>query len=277
MWSHRRRDVGGLGVVVVLCALLAATGAWPGTDVSRDAAAEGFYFVQLTDTHLGDKDHDEKTRQVVERINGLPMPIAFVAHTGDIMADRMEDLSAVTNGLAILAGLKAPIHFVPGNHDILPKRHSETAQIYTNHFGGLLTRREYHGVVFLFLYTEPLAKAFDVPSYEPLTALEAELKAADGRPVVVFHHTPSVEDFYRNRMHAGWRRDLRDRWVALLNRYGVKAVIAGHFHRDEHHWLGDVPLYVCPAVAGYWGRQVTFRIYEYRDGHVGYRSQYAIP
>jgi hypothetical protein len=28
------------------------------------------------------------------------------------------------------------------------------------------------------------------------------------------------------------------------------------------------------SVAGYWGRQASFRLYEYRDGRVGYRTIY---
>jgi hypothetical protein len=51
-------------------------------------------------------------------------------------------------------------------------------------------------------------------------------------------------------------------------------VIAGHFHRDELHWVGDVPLFVCAPLAGYWGRQGSYRIYEYKDGRLGYRTQY---
>jgi UDP-2,3-diacylglucosamine pyrophosphatase LpxH len=62
--------------------------------------------------------------------------------------------------------------------------------------------------------------------------------------------------------------------VKLINSYNVKAVIAGHFHRDELHWLENVPLYVSSPVAGYWGRQATFRIYEYSNGKIGYRTQY---
>ena len=36
----------------------------------------------------------------------------------------------------------------------------------------------------------------------------------------------------------------------MVNGHNVKAVIAGHFHRDEHHWIGDVPLYVSDKFKG---------------------------
>jgi UDP-2,3-diacylglucosamine pyrophosphatase LpxH len=56
--------------------------------------------------------------------------------------------------------------------------------------------------------------------------------------------------------------------------YDVKAVITGHFHRDELHWVGGRPVFAAPPVAGYWGRQASFRLYEYRDGRLSYRTIY---
>ncbi len=61
-----------------------------------------------------------------------------------------------------------------------------------------------------------LAKSFSVSGYAPLKELDARLKQADGKPVIVFHHSPSVDDFYRNQMHAGWKKDIREQWIALL-------------------------------------------------------------
>jgi hypothetical protein len=37
--------------------------------VAQDATNAPFYFVQITDTHLGDRDSDGRTRQVVDAIN----------------------------------------------------------------------------------------------------------------------------------------------------------------------------------------------------------------
>ena len=104
--------------------------------------------------------------------------------------------------------------------------------------------------------------------------MEKYLAAADGKPIILFHHGLSVQDFYNNRFHEGWAETIKANWVKLVNKYNVKAVIAGHFHRDEFHWLGKGPLYVSPPVAEKGGRQACFRIYEYRDGKVGYTTQY---
>ncbi len=259
---------------VVLFTILLCAGVSAQTASDKNAAGNHFYFVQITDTHFGQEDHAKRARQVIQAVNKLPLEIQFVVHTGDITMDKLEDVPTRADALAAFKLLKQPVHYIPGNHDILRQKHAVTTQAYRDHFGELVTQKEYEGVVCLFIYTEPLAKDFSVSAYDALDELEKKLESSAGKPVLVFHHTPSVEDFYLNRMHPGWEKGVREQWIALLNRYDVKGVIAGHFHRDEHHWLGNVPLYICPPVAGYWGRQATFRIYEYKDGKIGYRTQY---
>ncbi|MCP4581155.1 MAG: hypothetical protein GY839_06020 [candidate division Zixibacteria bacterium] len=235
---------------------------------------EHFYFVQMTDTHFETGDNLERTQKAVELINDLPMDIKCVVHTGDITTDNLEDEELLDSGLTILGKLIVPIHHVSGNHDILPEKLELTSKIFKEKFGGLISQAEYSNVLFIFIYTEPLRKSFTVEGYQPLIQLEEYLQKSNGKPVILFHHASSVDDFYSNEFHTRWPREIKEQWERLINGYNVKAVIAGHFHRDEHHWLGDVPLYVSAPISGWWGRQATFRIYEYLNGKIGYRTQY---
>lgn len=255
-------------VVCLLIILPAALG------YAGDPQDDSLYFVQITDTHFGVLRHSNIAETIVDQINRLPFAIKCVVHTGDIMADNIDDQGAVDRSRRILQRLKVPIHYLPGNHDIDPDNLEATHQAYLENFGGLVTRTEYRGVVFLLIYTEPLRTHIVLDDYQPLVQLEAHLKSSSGKPVIVFHHAPSIGSFYKNTRHRGWKKEIREEWVRLLNAYGVKAVIAGHFHRDEHHWLGRVPLYISSAMAPYWGRQPTFRLYEYRNGKISYRTQY---
>ncbi len=233
-----------------------------------------FYFAQITDTHFGSRDHLKRTRKIVQQLNALPMKIACVVHTGDIVADRIDDVGLVKKSLALMSGITAPLHYVPGNHDILEDKLQATVPLYRAAFGDLITSVQYHGVVFLFVYTEPLRKSFAVDGYRPLVQLRKQLEQAGGKPVILFHHAPSVKNLYNNKVYRGWRADVETQWIELLNAHNVKAVITGHYHRDEFHWLGRVPLYVGPPVAGYWGRQASYRVYEYDNGKVSYSTQY---
>jgi 3',5'-cyclic AMP phosphodiesterase CpdA len=271
---------------ILLAALVLAAiplGAWlgglqaqPASPIVAATEDVHFHFVQISDLHFGPPEHFERNRDVVKRINALPMDLACVLVTGDVFSDGILNDALRKTAVDTLNGLEPPIHYVPGNHDIVRKsgKLKATTEAWTRDFGPLASKAEHHGVVFLMVYTEPLAKSFEQPGFDPLAWLEAELKAAGEKPVIIVHHTPSVPDFYRNRMHEGWKLQMRRQWERLVNSANVKGVIAGHFHRAEQHWVGDVPLYVAPSVAGFWGRQGSYRIYEYRNGRLAYRTQY---
>jgi len=241
-------------------------------------ADNSFYFVQITDTHLGIPGNMPRTGKVVEAVNALPMEIVCVVHTGDIIDRRMQGAEGLfSDSLSVFRGLKPRIHFLPGNNDIRlgdPASSRRDRDNYERYFGSLISRAEYRGVIFLFAYTDPLRQSVAMAGYDPIAALEKYLDATKGKPVILFHHGPSVENFYNNKFHGAWAEKVREKWVKLINQYNVKAVITGHFHRDEFHWLGKVPLYVSPPVAKKWGRQACFRIYEYKDGRISYTTQY---
>lgn len=237
-------------------------------------------FVQITDTHFGDTGHYDRTADIVNRINHLPFDIRCVVHTGDIFSDSILRDNVVRRGQAILKKIKPPTYYLPGNHDILRKRGETTlratAEAYGKHFGPLNHKAEHDGVLFLFAYTEPLAKGFDLPGCDTLEWLEKELQTAGDKPVLLFHHRPSCEDFYNNKVHPGWPTKIRNRWVELVGSANVRGVITGHFHRDEYHWLGHVPLFVAGPVAGFWGRQGTYRVWQYDHGtgRLTYNTEY---
>jgi 3',5'-cyclic AMP phosphodiesterase CpdA len=262
-----------LALALSLAAWLLSAGAAPAAETNAAAGAP-FYFVQITDSHFGSGGNDARMRQVVDAINALPMPVAFVVHTGDVTADNILSAPVMATATATLARLKAPLHVLPGNHDILATNVPPTLAAYTNAFGPICSRFEHAGVVCLLLDTEPLRKRIRIEGYDPLAWLDSSLKEAGGQPVLVFHHTPPVDDFYGNTMHRGWKPEVRAKWENLLNAANVKAVVTGHFHRDELHWLGRVPLYVSSSIADYWGRQGSFRIYEYAHGKLSYRTRY---
>jgi predicted MPP superfamily phosphohydrolase len=167
-------------------ALLIWLAVFPPLDAGADRPSPGgesatrFFFVQITDTHFGERDHLERTRQLVEQINRLPYEIACVVHTGDIFADTITDAAVRDAGLGVLRGLRAPLHLLPGNHDILQKDLEKTAAAYTRSVGPLLQAVEHHGVVFILAYTEPLALGFALDGYDPLRELETALVRAAG-------------------------------------------------------------------------------------------------
>ena len=233
-----------------------------------------FYFAQITDTHCEGEGNLARTAKAAELINALPMEIKCVVHTGDIVTDILDNDELRDTVLAVMDLFDAPVHYVPGNHDIYPEKQELLSKIFREDFGPLISAAEYEGVIFIFVFTEPFRESFIVEGYDPLPQLKEQLEAAGGKPVILFHHAPSAGNFYKNELRPGWDEILRDQWVELINAYNVKAVITGHYHSDQHNWVGEVPLFVSSSIATYGGRHASFRVYEYTDGQVSYRTTY---
>ena len=234
-----------------------------------------FYFVQITDTHWGARDGAALTRRAVEAINQLPFKIEFVVHTGDMLADSIGTETVVQDGQDAMKALTVPVYYVPGNHDILESDLPATVALYRKYFGPLSRQVEVQGVACLFFYSEPLAGGFRVRGYDPLAWLEDNLKQAGDKPVLLFQHSPSVGNLFDKRDASGWEAATRKAWEALVKgKASLKAIIAGHLHRDELHWVGQIPLYISAPMARFWDRQPSFRVYEYWDGKLGYTTMY---
>lgn len=234
-----------------------------------------FYFVQITDTHWGARDGVALTRKAVDAINALPWPIEFVVHTGDMCADNVSDASVVRQGLAAMKGLRAPVYYVAGNHDVLAPDASRTAALCVRHFGPLSRRVDVRGVACLFFCSEPLLGGYALAGYDALGWLKENLGQSGGRPVLLFQHAPAVGRLFDGSDEPRSDDGTLAEWEALVRRHvSIKAVIAGHVHRDELHWVGSVPVYVSAAIARFWERQPSFRVYEYWDGRLSYWTEY---
>ena len=259
-----------VAVIINLWCLFALT-----ASVFSETNSPGFYFVQLTDTHCGSARSLAALKKAVSLINALPFPIAFVAVTGDMTSENIHNPEVMTNAMAQFNQLKAPVHYLPGNHDILARRFEGSLNHYRSYFGAPYHTMETNQVQFIFFYDEPLRNAnLVMPGYEPLEWLREQLTRADAKPAIIFMHSALVQDFYNNRFHASWPDEPGQRFSELINRNKVAAVITGHFHRDEFHWVGQVPLYVSAPIDDMWKRQPSFRVYEYHEGKVSYFTQY---
>ncbi len=237
------------------------------------AWAKPLYFVQVTDAHLSTEANWQRAEKAVEAINQLPFDISCVVITGDVFTDNWKDAEAVKRAKDLFGKFLAPCHVIPGNHD-LDFSSQDSIGMWQKTFGSLFQTASYDGVGFVFMYTDPLADGNAPSPFKPLEDLRIYLGKDPKRPTFVFTHIPSAEDFYRNEMHPGWEEKGNKAWEEVLGTGNVQAVMTGHFHRDEFHWIGNIPLFVCPPIADHWDRQATFRVYEYENDRVSYRTIY---
>ncbi len=275
MAVSRHRGHRLLIVVFLWCAGL-ATVVPAGVDAAPGAREPHFFFAQITDTHWGAGDTVALTRTAVAMMNRLPVKLEFVVHTGDMLADRIGDERTVREGLDAMKSIKAPVYYVPGNHDILAVDAERTAKLFTQYFGPVNGRLEVKGVVCLFVCTESLDGDTRNLGRIQREWVEGQLKGMGGRPVLMFMHKPPVRDMLTEGSPSDWQKDdYHPQWKRLFDEHPeIKAVVAGHLHRDELHWIGSVPIHVASSLAPFWDRQPSFRLYEYRNGRLGYWTIY---
>ena len=266
-------------------ALLLALGAL----AALPAAAEPFRFVQISDTHQGRALHQYRYRQAIRQINALPFDVDAVVHTGDIVSFGLKSHAVAGTASNLFAQIRWPKIICPGNHDLRfdrvndawTNRYLRAVGVYRAFFGPLGQVRETEHAVYVAIDTEEIRQpgAPALPDFHPLEWLEETLSAVPPeKPVFVFTHVPDCDDYFLGEYTPGWSNEEGLRaWRAVLARHpNVKAVIAGHFHRNARveHPDGGPPTIVASCFANFWQRQGSYRVYSYEDGCLSYQDAY---
>jgi len=237
--THTRRrflKLAGLGGVVFASGL-------PGwaSAARRSASAQDFYFVQLSDTHIGfsdptiNPDADGTLTKAVAAVNALPDAPDFVVFTGDLTHstdDPVERRKRLTQFRDIAAGLKVKdVKFMPGEHDASLDR----GKAFGEFFGATHYTFDHKGLHFIVLdnVSDPAALIGDAQ----LQWLAADLAKLDRRqPIVVLTHRPLFE------LYPEWDWATRDgqKAIDLLSPFEYVTVFYGHIHQEHHHSTGKI-------------------------------------
>ncbi|MGH3152522.1 MAG: PQQ-binding-like beta-propeller repeat protein [Streptosporangiaceae bacterium] len=200
---------------------------------------EPLRFAVLTDTHIS-----PARTAVVEQLGRTYAALAgmapdFVLHCGDITDTGLPHEYDLYQQ-AVPAALRGRIRHVPGNHEV---RWDPTAkELYQAQFGAAPYSFDAAGVHFIgFDPTQPLLE----PGHcgrEGLHWLDRDLAGLDrGRPVIMYHHFPvgRGHDYI----------DDQDALLDLLARHRVRALFAGHIHRETVTRLGRLTQVTLTAFA----------------------------
>jgi 3',5'-cyclic AMP phosphodiesterase CpdA len=143
------RTIGAYADIACLIFLLALFVA-----VFPSSAGAQITIAQISDTHLGESHAPhaaENVRRVVEMVNSRH-PDAVIL-SGDIGENPEEWQRA----RGILKGLRAPLYYAPGNHDV----HSNDVQRYRDVFGPDYYRFQVKGVTFIVIDSQLLGNYDD--------------------------------------------------------------------------------------------------------------------
>ena len=222
--------LGGVGVVF--------SSALPG--VARAAAADEFYFLQLSDTHWGfegppNPDAKGTLRKAVASVNQLGYQPDFVVFTGDLTHttdNPVERRRRMTEFKQIVSDLKVKnVRYMPGEHDAS----LDNGKAFKEFFGPTNYTFDHKGVHFIVLdnVSDPRALIGD----EQLAWLAADLKQQHtNAPIVVFTHRPLFD------LMPQWDWATRDgaKAIELLMPYQNVTVFYGHIHQEHHQMTGHI-------------------------------------
>ena len=252
------------------------------------AEAEPFRFVQISDTHQGQALHQWRYRKAVEQINAMPFPVECVIHTGDIVSNGVKSPEVASIAAGIFSSITLPKIMCPGNHDIVfgysdpTNRFYRTAKAYQEFFGPLVQQFESSNALYIAICTESIRQkdAPKFPDFDPIAWLEDRLeRCPPQKPVFVCTHVPDCDDYSPEKGYSPAWSDAGNlsAWRAALARHpNVRAVIAGHFHRNcyAEHGDGGPPTVVASCFASFWQRQASYRIFTYDDGRLSWQDVY---
>lgn len=216
-----------LSFLLLFCAWLPAAG----------QSFEPFTFVQMSDPQIGFFDRspgygqsDSLMMAAVAAVNAVD-PV-FILMTGDLVNDPYD---AVQDSIyrVRLAGLKAPVHVIPGNHDMKGFSEEEHAHYMSMRGSDRFSFRSHDCAFIGFDSNCILDKATEFEAAQKAW-LEAELAAARGaRHIFVFLHCPIIREAIDERVdNSNFPVEKREEYIGLFKKYGVTAVFAGHTHQE---------------------------------------------
>jgi len=205
------------------------------------AAADDFYFVQLSDPHWGfegpkvNPDARGTLPKAVAAVNALAEPPDFVMFTGDLThttENPVERRKRLAEFKEVVSGLKVPnVRFMPGEHDAA----LDQGKAFGEFFGPTHYTFDHKGVHFIVVdnVSDPAARIGE----EQLAWLAKDLAAQprDAR-IVVFTHRPLFD------LAPQWDWATRDgeKAVDLLMPFPNVTVFYGHIHQENHRMTGHI-------------------------------------
>ncbi len=237
-----RLGLAGLGGIVLVSATRSfSSGAEPADAAANGAGQDEFYFVQLSDVHLGfsgakvNPDADGTLAKAIAAVNALEQQPEFVIFTGDLthlIDDDAARRQRLTKFKEIAGQLKAKtVYYMPGEHDASLDR----GAVYQQLFGAMRYTFDVKGVHFIVL--DNVSDPGAVIGKEQLDWLKADLakRKSDAR-IVVFTHRPLFD------VYPQWDWATRDGQgvIDALMPFANVTVFYGHIHQEHHHATGHI-------------------------------------
>jgi hypothetical protein len=226
-----------------------------GISEANAQAANGFSFLQISDSHIGFKQAANPNplgtlEEAIAKAGALPQKPAFMIHTGDIThLSRPEEFD---NADQVITTAKLDTFYVPGEHDVidegLGKAYLERYAKRTRAKGTGWYSFDKGGVHFVGLVNVANLKAGGMGALgaEQLAWLADDLKGKSASmPIVLFAHIP----FWTVSAEWGWGTEDSAQALGLVKRFGSVTVLNGHIHQIMQKVEGTVTFHTARSTA----------------------------
>jgi predicted MPP superfamily phosphohydrolase len=258
---------------VALCLLATAPVMAQDASRTKDDRDDQVSIVQISDTHLGDHHAPhaaENLKLAVKMINDLH-PDAVIL-SGDI-GENPKDWDEARS---ILEKLRAPLHYVPGNHDV----HSKDVDRYRGVFGKDYYDFQVRFVRFVAIDSQLLGN-YDVYGAKSPAPLPPETEDESERMlswlngvhrddkgfkqvVIGVQHIPVFHDGKFPDPKPYWviSEPYRSKEMKALHQLGIKDMLVGHWHNGRVFDREGITWHVAPSTAWLpWGGELGFAVH----------------
>lgn len=200
--------------------------AWCIWGTSYAQLSKPFWFVQITDTHIGVSGADERLSATLMDIQRHFPETEFVINTGDLTEMGTED--ELTTYMQLIRTWPFPVYNTVGNHDV---RWSESGKgKFRELVGPTRLHFQHNGIHFFLLDTSVLAEHHGHFNSDDLAWLDRELgKLPPGTAAVIgVHHPP---------MMPASTTDNDTEFAKVIARHNVPLVLVGHGHTFHRYTL----------------------------------------
>ncbi|MBR6671886.1 MAG: metallophosphoesterase [Alistipes sp.] len=195
------------------------------------------FFVQISDPQLGfitnTQDFSaevELMKRITEKVNNLQPD--FVVFSGDLV--NWWDNASMLEGFKKMRGefdKKIPLYYVPGNHDVDNHAPAENVAAFIDRYGHdrFVHKAKDYTVIG---YNSCVIKAATAAEADEYAWIEKVLKRArKNKPIIlVAHHPMFLSDPNEAERYENIGVELRKKYLALFEQYGVDLVLSGHLH-----------------------------------------------
>jgi 3',5'-cyclic-AMP phosphodiesterase len=219
--------------------------------LGQTGGAEGFQFVQISDSHIGfnkpaNADVNSTLQLAIDKIDALPQAPDFLIHTGDLTHLAKPAEFDTLNQILRNAKTKQAF-YVPGEHD----NATDDGREYLSRFGKGTKGTGWHsfdhrGVHFVGLVNSAALEGMGKLGAEQLTWLKNDLNGRSAStPIVVFAHLPMWSVY----PEWGWGTSDSEQALAYLKRFGSVTVLNGHIHQTMQKVEGNVRFHTAMSTA----------------------------